>query len=92
MQFYGNGVVWNSAKKKRLCKFEGGIFETDNSVVIDRLIELGYEHDEIVKEKPVEEEPTEKELLILKAEGLGIEANKRWGIKKLIEAIAEKDK
>ena len=43
MVFKGNGVVWDAEKGKALCRFEHGVLETNDSRVIDKLLELGYE-------------------------------------------------
>jgi Holliday junction resolvasome RuvABC DNA-binding subunit len=51
MKFYGNGIVWNSARNCKLCKFEDGVFVTDDEGVINALIKLGYKHDEVVEIK-----------------------------------------
>lgn len=47
MKFYGNGIVWDVAKNKVLCKFKNGTLETENSYICDRLKELNYKHDEV---------------------------------------------
>lgn len=42
--------------------------------------------------KKVEVVATDKDVLVAKAKELGINANKKWGIPKLTEAIAEAEK
>lgn len=51
MRFYGNGIVWDSVKNKKLCSFRNGILETEDSYICDRLKELKYKHDEIEEVK-----------------------------------------
>ena len=43
MVFKGNGVVWDAERSRALCRFEHGVLETNDSRVIDKLLELGYE-------------------------------------------------
>ena len=35
-------IVWDAAKGKPLCRFTGGVFETDCKTVADRLKALGH--------------------------------------------------
>jgi len=42
MKFKGSGVVWDVEKKKRLCKFVDGRFDTDDKRTIEILQRLGY--------------------------------------------------
>jgi len=42
MKFYGNGMVWDKAKNKPLCRFVGGVFETDDMEIAKKLVEIGY--------------------------------------------------
>jgi hypothetical protein len=49
MKFYGNGIVWNKASGRRLCKFNEGVFYTDDISVINALDKLGYKHDGVIK-------------------------------------------
>lgn len=72
MVFKGNGVVWDAEKGRALCRFENGVLETNDSRVIDKLIDLGYETGGVViqdveyrevvedEEEVVEEEITEE--------------------------------
>ena len=48
MKFYGTGIVWNPDKEKALCQFVKGEFDTEEQDIIEKLIELGYEHDEVI--------------------------------------------
>ncbi len=36
-------TVWDGANEKPLCRFEKGIFKTDDQEVADKLLALGYE-------------------------------------------------
>lgn len=45
MRFYGNGVVWDAENNKPLVRFAGGVFETTDKHIADKLIALGYKHD-----------------------------------------------
>jgi hypothetical protein len=49
MKFYGNGIVWDSSKNKILCKFIKGEFETIDPEIKEKLIDLGYTHDEEIE-------------------------------------------
>ena len=58
MKFFGNGIVWDKERSKKLCRFKDGVFETKEDRVKDILLDLGYDHDgEIIEE--VEYEVTE---------------------------------
>lgn len=51
MKFYAekdNLIVWDKLKNKALCKFNNGVFETNDKYIIDRLIELEYKHDKVI--------------------------------------------
>ena len=51
MKFYAekdNLIVWDKLKNKALCKFNKGVFETNDKYIIDRLIELEYKHDKVI--------------------------------------------
>lgn len=37
IKFFGNGVVWDPLKNKKLCEFKNGIFETSDQYVIEIL-------------------------------------------------------
>lgn len=39
----GAGIVWDSVNNAPLATFAGGVFETENKKVADRLKELGFE-------------------------------------------------
>jgi hypothetical protein len=53
MKFYGKGVVWDGENNKRLCKFVGGVCDTDDKRIQAILIERGYKFDpEPVSGKP----------------------------------------
>ncbi len=49
MIFYGNGIVWDKQKNKKLCLFKNGHLETEDSYIIETLLASGYEHETIVK-------------------------------------------
>lgn len=51
MKFYGLGVVWDSGSSKVLCRFENGEFETEDKIIIKKLINLGYENDGVIEEE-----------------------------------------
>ncbi len=38
-----SNTIWDIEKNKPLCKFTKGIFHTDNKMIIDKLIALGFE-------------------------------------------------
>lgn len=86
MRFYGNGILRLGKPSLRFSKPKVkhalGYLDIEDEKIIESMIELGYKHDE-----PKTKEPTEKEVLLEKAISLGIEADGRWGIKKLQEAI-----
>ena len=42
MKFYGNGIVWDAANNKALCKFMSGELETEDKRMQDILIEKGF--------------------------------------------------
>jgi hypothetical protein len=46
MKFYGSGVVWDSFTQKRLCRFVDGVYDTEDSTIINRLVALGYPYNE----------------------------------------------
>lgn len=46
MKFYGTGIVWNPDKEKALCQFVKGELDTEDAEIINKLIELGYKHEE----------------------------------------------
>ena len=51
MLFYGNGIVWDKETNSKLCKFENGKFETDDTTIISKLKErYTYEVEEVVEE------------------------------------------
>ena len=60
MKFYGNGVVWDPAEKKRLCKFIDGVYETKDPGVIAKLKARGYGHDDPVNPKMPSDKATRK--------------------------------
>lgn len=70
MKFYSKKykflVVMDPIRHKRLCKFEDGIYETEDEYIKKQLIDLGFEHEPepvktpIPKAKP-KQEPKEKE-------------------------------
>lgn len=45
MRFFGpdNQIVWDGERGKALCRFEGGVLETDDERTISLLTSLGYE-------------------------------------------------
>ena len=49
MLFFGQGVVWDKAKNKELCKFEKGEYETNDTRIITILKENNYKFEEEVK-------------------------------------------
>lgn len=89
--FKGTGLVWDREKKKRLCKFVDGLYETDDAREIRLLkeiptVELISEEEPAVKEQPAESELTKKEIMALldKAE---IEYNPRDKKEVLMELL-----
>lgn len=46
MKFYSklnaSTIVWDKEKNRVLCKFEHGVFETDDEYIINMLQELGF--------------------------------------------------
>ena len=48
MKFYGNGIVWDKEKNKRLCKFVEGEFETDDNRIVNNLVDLGYKYEGVL--------------------------------------------
>jgi spermidine/putrescine-binding protein len=58
MKFFAecNEAVWDAAKNKVLCKFENGIFETDDPKIIE-VLKKNYKFEEIKNEvKKIKEE------------------------------------
>lgn len=47
MKFYGNGLVWNKDENKVLCSFVNGKYETEDSIIINKLKELNFVFDDI---------------------------------------------
>ena len=56
MRFYGKGVVWDAENNRPLMRFAGGVFDTTDKRIADKLIALGYKHDgdEPKKAAPIE--------------------------------------
>ncbi len=50
----GTGMVWDNEKNVPLCEFKGGVFETEDKKVADKLERMGYEvtGESIAKKKP----------------------------------------
>lgn len=88
--FKGNGIVWDSKKNKLLCKFEDGIFTTEDERIIDILKSLNYENNIktkiVVEEKINYSEMTNKELKLI-LEKKGYENLDRKNKKQLINLI-----
>lgn len=62
MKFYGHGIVWNPEKNNKLCRFENGEYETEDSDTAKMLAMLGFKHDgDIPAEEKQEEEEQEQE-------------------------------
>jgi len=59
MIFKGNGVVWDTRKNRRLCRFVDGIYETTDRTEIGYLVKRGFEHDGVYEEEapPKEVQP-----------------------------------
>jgi len=101
--FKGNGVIWDGSKKKNLCKFVDGKFETKDQRTIDILknfdgVELISEDTPVKVESiavEIEEEPAEepkeekktKKALIAEAKELGIKGADRMTADKLTELL-----
>jgi hypothetical protein len=75
MKFYGVGAVWGGESNSVLCKFVNGELETEDPVVIKKLLAGGYRYDgdvpvpvevvsevdvEQITEKPITKEPIKK--------------------------------
>lgn len=45
MKFYGKGIVWNAQANRPLCKFENGELITEDTIIINELMGLGYKYD-----------------------------------------------
>jgi hypothetical protein len=56
MKFYGHGIVWDKDKNKALCKFINGEYETDDSIIIDKLKELNFVFDGIDTNETIKSE------------------------------------
>jgi hypothetical protein len=56
MKFYGYGCIWDVVNNGILCKFQNGVFETDDSRIINTLKDLGYEHEIEIEVKEVKKE------------------------------------
>ncbi len=52
MIFKGNGVVWDVANNRVLCRFADGELATEDATIIDKLTALGYPHDAAPEVKP----------------------------------------
>jgi hypothetical protein len=88
MRFFGKGVVWDSEKNKRLCKFLNGSFKTEDERIIKKLIDLGYEYEGLI-ELPVDLEALSIDELKNKADELKITYPHNIGRDKLIRKIKE---
>lgn len=53
MKFFGKGMVWDKDKNKVLCRFVNGEYETQDSIVIDKLKELNFVFDDIDEIKTI---------------------------------------
>ena len=53
MIFYGKGKVWDAPKKRALCEFTNGVFETKDLRTIGILKKIGFAYDG--KEESLEE-------------------------------------
>jgi hypothetical protein len=74
--FKGTGIVWDKEKNKPLCKFNKGLYETDDARVIRLLKEIptvaliseekpAVDEKPAVIEQPTEPEKTKKEIIAL---------------------------
>jgi len=70
MKFYGNGVCWDAQKKKPLCSFKDGIYETEDAREISILIEAGYKYD---GELQIKYDSSKKEINELKSKVIELE-------------------
>lgn len=86
MIFKGNGVVWDTRKNRRLCRFVDGKYETDDRSEIGYLIKRGYEHDGVYEDK-VEEKELTKAQIIDKLVDAEIEHNPRDKKEVLLELL-----
>lgn len=86
MKFYGNGLVWDRDANKPLCKFIKKELETEDKHIIDRLIELGYEHDGEIPFDDIEEGLDE---LKAKAKDLGVKGYAMMKKETLIKKLEE---
>lgn len=59
--FRGNGVVWDKTRNRRLCKFEKGIYETDNAHDIEVLRDYPTYPENAVNEYYAEKAKEKKE-------------------------------
>ena len=38
-----NAILWDPSQNKTLCRFKGGVFETNNKPLAEKLVALGFE-------------------------------------------------
>jgi hypothetical protein len=90
----GNTTVWDAQRDRELCRFEKGELETEDIYVIERLVDLGYEHDGVLPIPGPETPAIDEELVALRAKGkeLKIKGAAQMGLEKLTQAIAEAEK
>lgn len=99
MRFYGKGIVWHDGKT--LCKFIGGVLDTDDETIAQVLIERGYGcqidatiNNPSTSDRPISQsttitsEPTRKDLLSV-AKDRGIKGADRMSKDTLIIALKE---
>jgi len=94
MKFYGTGIVWNPDKEKALCQFVKGELDTEDKDIIEKLVELGYKHDEqpierLEDPKPIEIEGFTDEELKAEAKSKGIKGYTLMKRETLIEKLKE---
>lgn len=73
MKFFGTGSVWDAQNKKILCKFEDGIYETEDAREIGLLDQMGFKFD---GELEIKLDKSKKEVEELKEKLAEIEKSK----------------
>lgn len=89
MKFFGNGLVWDIDKNKVLCKFENGEFEIEDTRVINKLIDLKYEHEGVVEDALQQEENEKTEEIVEYKIDYSEKTNAE--LKKILESKGYKD-